>query len=60
MKKANERIRKAAKGAGLPLWRVAAELGVSEPTLLRWLRFPLPEDKEWQIMAAIESLEREV
>ena len=60
MNKANERIRKAAKDAGLPLWRVAAELGVSEPTLIRWLRFPLPEDKERQIMAAIESLEREV
>lgn len=60
MKKANEHIRKAAKDAGLPLWRVAAELGVSEPTLLRWLRFPLPEDKEQLIMGAITRLEQEV
>lgn len=56
----NERIRKAARTAGIPLWRVAAAIGVSEPTLIRWLRFPLPEEKEARIMEAISSLEREV
>ena len=57
--KANEHIRQAAKRAGVTLWRIAAELEVSEPTLIRWLRFPLPEDKEQRIVAAIEKLERE-
>ena len=59
MKKSNESIRQAAKSARVCLWQVAAEIGVSEPTLVRWLRFPLPEDKEQQIMAAIAKLERE-
>lgn len=56
----NEHIRQAAKKAKVSLWRVAAEIGVSEPTIIRWLRFPLPEDKEQQIVAAIKKLEREV
>lgn len=53
----NEHIRKAARVAGVPLWRVAAAVGVSEPTLIRWLRFPLPEEKEARIMEAITALE---
>lgn len=56
----NEKIRKAARAADVPLWRVAAAIGVSEPTLMRWLRFPLPEDKENRIMRAVSDLEREV
>lgn len=56
----NEKIRKAARSAGIPLWRIAATVGVSEPTLIRWLRFPLPEDKEVRIMEAISALEQEV
>ena len=55
----NENIRKAARTAGIPLWRVAATIGVSEPTLIRWLRFPLPEEKEARIMEAISRLEVE-
>lgn len=58
--KANETVRKAARTANVPLWRVAAELGISEPTLTRWLRFPLTPDKEAAMLAAIKKLEREV
>lgn len=58
--KENQKVRKAARVAGIPLWKVAASVGVSEPTLMRWLRFPLPKDKEDQIMKAISILEREV
>ena len=58
--KENQTVRKAARVAGVPLWRVAAAIGVSEPTFMRWLRFPLPEDKENRIMQAISNLEREV
>lgn len=57
--KENAHIRKAARVAGVPLYRVAAELGVSEPTISRWLRFPIPEEKEARIMAAIAKLEQE-
>lgn len=57
--KANEHIRKAMKDAGVTMWRVAAVLGVSDITLGRWLRFPLPTEKEAQVMAAIETAARE-
>lgn len=52
----NEGIRKLAKANGIPLWRIAHEIGVSEPTLTRWLRFPLSEERERQILAAIDEL----
>lgn len=57
--KENQSVRSAARSAGVPLWRVAANIGVSEPTLIRWLRFPLPENKEQRIMAAIAELAKE-
>lgn len=57
--KENQNVRRAARVAGVPLWRVAAAIGVSEPTLIRWLRVPLPEDKEQRVMAAIAALEQE-
>lgn len=56
----NENIRKAARVAGVPLWKVAATLGVGEGTLIRWLHFPLPAEKESNIMEAITALGREV
>ncbi len=58
--KANETVRKAARTANFPLWQVAAELGISEPTMTRWLRFPLTPDKETAMLEAIKKLEREV
>ena len=56
----NMKIRRLARAAGIPMWRIAAELKVSEPTLTRWLRFPLTEEKERAIKEAIEKLEWEV
>ena len=53
----NENVRKAARVAGIPLWMVASKIQVSEPTLTRWLRFPLPEEKEQRIMSAIQELQ---
>lgn len=58
--KENQTVRKAAKSAGVPLWKIAATIGVSEPTIIRWLRVPLPEEKEVRILSAIASLAREV
>lgn len=58
--KENQAVRQAAKTAGIPLWKVAASIGVSEPTLTRWLRFPLSEEKEARILSAISALEKEV
>lgn len=59
MLKANEDVRRAARAAGVPLWRIAEALQVSEPTLTRWMRTPLPDDKRDRIMKAIPALERE-
>lgn len=56
MQNENAHIRKLAKANGVPLWRIAHEIGVSEPTLTRWLRFTLPEEKECQILAVIGEL----
>ena len=52
----NQEIRRAARVADVPLWKVALVLHISEPTLTRLLRVPLAPDKEEQIMQAIESL----
>lgn len=60
MCKQNESVRKAARVAGIPLWMVASKIQVSEPTLTRWLRFPLSEEREQKIMAAIQELTEEV
>ena len=53
----NEKIRKAARVAGVPLWKIAQYVGVSEPTLTRWLRTQLSEEREKAIMEAISKLE---
>lgn len=55
----NENIRKAAKTAGVHLWEIAAKLGISEPTLTRWLRFPLSVEKECKVLDAIAELRQE-
>lgn len=57
--KENLDVRRAAKNAKVPLWKVAAGIGISEPTLIRWLRFPLPADKERRILLAIDELATE-
>lgn len=55
----NENIRNAAKIAGVHLWQIAAKLDISEPTLTRWLRFPLPTEKEYKVLNAIAELRKE-
>lgn len=53
---ANEKVRNAARLARVPLWKIAIAIGVSEPTLTRWLRVPLSPEREAAIMSAIERL----
>lgn len=60
MSRQNEQVRRAARVADVPFWKIAATVGVSEPTLTRWMRFPLDEDKETRIMTAISKLSQEV
>ncbi len=56
----NNGVRKAARVAGIPLWKIAEHIGISEPTLTRWLRKPLTPEKEEVIIEAIQKLEQEV
>lgn len=56
----NEAIRKAARIAGVPLWKIAYEVGISEPTITRWLRRPLSPEREAMLLAAISRLSEEV
>ena len=55
----NIKIRVAARVAGVPFWKIAQKIGISEPTLTRWLRVPLDADREALIMAAIDELAKE-
>lgn len=57
--KANETVRAAAKARGIPLWKIAIQMGVSEPTMIRWLRIPLSSEKEAAILTAIDELAKE-
>lgn len=39
-------IRKETKGAGVPFWKIADYLKVSEPTFTRLMRRELPAEKK--------------
>lgn len=56
---ANADVKKAARAAGVPQWMICEKLGISEPTLTRWLRVELPVDKRQSILDAIAELARE-
>jgi hypothetical protein len=43
----------------IPRWRVAEKLGIHEQTLVRWLRYELPEERKERIDAAINELKQE-
>lgn len=57
--KANQKVRDAAKKNGVKHWQIAQYLGISEPTIMRWLRTPLSPEKEIAVMRAIEAIRRE-
>ena len=53
---ANKELRRLAKASGVPMWRVAKQIGISEVTLSRWLREELPQEKRELILSIIEEL----
>ena len=55
--RANQDLRQLAIRRGLFLWQVARRVGVSEPTLCRWLREPLEEgdERRQRILAVLEN-----
>lgn len=52
----NQAIRLAARGAGIPLWRIAQEMNISEPTITRRLRRPLAPEETQKFLAIINKL----
>lgn len=55
----NSEIRSAAKAAGVTLWQLADELGISEPTMTRFLRRELPECEKRDLLQIIRRLQKE-
>jgi len=56
MAKANMIIREELKAKGVRHWELAHELGVSEQTLVRWLRLEMDEDKQMDMLEKIEAI----
>ena len=52
----NKTIKEAIKNAHLFQWQVADKLGVSEQTLIRWLRKEVSSEKETEILKVIDEL----
>lgn len=53
---ANLDVRFKAKAAGVPLWKIAKELGVSDMTLFRRLRKELSVEEKSKLYAVIQKL----
>ena len=53
---ANMIVREELKQRGVRHWELAHELGVSEQTLVRWLRFELDEDKQLDMLTKVEII----
>ena len=51
----NKDIKEKIKAAGLHQYQVADLCGVSETTLVRWLRYELTPEKKEMIIKAIEK-----
>ena len=49
-------LRCTAWAAGVPLWAVADEMGISPETMYRWLRKPLTAERREQFESAIQKL----
>ena len=59
MIKQNVEVRKAAKDSGVVQRELADKLGVSEPTLNRWLRKEMPDSQKAKFYSAIEQVKLE-
>lgn len=55
----NTDIRKYAKTHGVRLWQIADELGISEITMSRKLRYELSENEKQKILEIINELAKE-
>lgn len=54
---ANEELRNAVRNAGVPFWKIAEMMNVSEATMTRKLRRELPEAEKAKILAIIQQIQ---
>jgi len=60
MSRKNEDIRAEAKMAGVTLWQIAERWkGVSEQTIIRWMRHELTPAQKDEIRQVIEQIKQE-
>ena len=59
MAKQNMDIKLKAAGSGVPLWRIADQLGIADTSLSRKLRYELPEEEKQKIFCIIDKLAKE-
>ena len=59
MKKTNLEIREAMRNNKVPAWAIGFEMGVHENTILRRLRFELPEQEKQKYLDIIAKLSAE-
>ena len=52
----NEQIRKELKSRRIYLYELAAAAGIAEPTLVRWLRTPLTDERYSRLSAGLAKL----
>lgn len=55
----NMDLRQKAKEKGVFFWQIARKMGVSEPTMIRRLRFELPEQEKQKYLSIIDKLSEE-
>jgi len=53
----NGQIRGFLKMKGIPFWKIAEVIGISEPTMTRWMRKPLSAEHYNKIMDAVSRIE---
>lgn len=56
--KLNDMIKREIRQAGLFQYQIADKIGVSEQTLIRWMRYELPPEKLKKIRKAIFDLKQ--
>lgn len=53
----NKDIKQLLKSKGIYQWQLADRLGISEPTITRWFRRELPQEKKKHIIKVIKEME---
>lgn len=56
---ANKKLREYMKQNDVPYWKLAAVLGVTEQTVIRWLRLELSEEKTAELMQKVNEIIKE-